>query len=249
MTANQINWQNMLINRDKQQEDVRHNTATETEINRHNLQTEAVDLGNLAESSRHNKAYEVEMNRSNLAREQETHRANMANEANNRYGIDIGYLGTRYVADSNRAAAKYTADSNLAGTKYTADRNYSLGMESNRISALRAEYDREYKTDQNRIAQLNSDRNLTQNVLRNDIDRTANTAQRLYYEAIADNQAKGNELRAQELELDRQKAIRDSMIAKDKLKFNYDNMYFGAAIEVVKGYMNGVWSVLKGLVE
>lgn len=69
MTNNQIRYQEHL-------ETARHNVASETELNRHNVQTEKLGWSNLAELSRHNVASEgigwaqvAELGRHNLAQE------------------------------------------------------------------------------------------------------------------------------------------------------------------------------------
>lgn len=80
MTQNQINYW-------KLQEDSRHNQASETETNRHNVQQEGIDLSALAETSRHNRAGEAETQRHNVAAEGETARHNRSTE-----GIDLGRL-------------------------------------------------------------------------------------------------------------------------------------------------------------
>lgn len=84
MTHNQIEYW-------KLQEEKQHNRASEGETQRHNVVTEAIGAGTLAESSkhnrvmedetvRHNKVVEQETQRSNIARENEAHRSNVARE-------------------------------------------------------------------------------------------------------------------------------------------------------------------------
>lgn len=79
MTRNQIEYWNM-------KESIRHNKATEQETNRHNVQSETVDLGNLNENIRHNKSVETETRRHNKVGETESNRHNLETE---RQGRDV----------------------------------------------------------------------------------------------------------------------------------------------------------------
>lgn len=90
MTANQVAYWNL-------QETGRHNRATETETNRHNVVTEGIDLGNLNEKVRHNKATEG----IDIGKLQETMRHNVASE-----GIGAQQANA---AQTNAAASLYSA--------------------------------------------------------------------------------------------------------------------------------------------
>lgn len=88
------------------EEQGRHNLATEIELNRHNVATESVSLGQLAvsqfmaeESRRHSLVTEAETERSNRRREDETERSNRAREGeterHNRAQEGIGYANVQ----------------------------------------------------------------------------------------------------------------------------------------------------------
>lgn len=88
----------------RQQEDARHNLATETETARNNQVV-------ARETNRHNFAVETETNRSNLANEAETNRANLAREAEN---LRSNLAREKETHRSNRANEKETKRSNKA---------------------------------------------------------------------------------------------------------------------------------------
>lgn len=119
MTHNQIDFV-------KYKEDQRHNQATETETNRHNLQDEKYNFGSLAEATRHNKASEgigysnVALGYANLG---ELNRHNLASES-----ISASRTSAQNEVDRLNAA---TNAQNAKTNATNSTRNWILGLSGN----------------------------------------------------------------------------------------------------------------------
>nr|DAG68956.1 MAG TPA: hypothetical protein [Picobirnaviridae sp.] len=103
MTANQLRYAEL-------REGHRHNTTVEKETGRHNVETERIGYGTLAETSRHNKAYEGIQS----ALAAETARHNVATEGINWYSAQN--LANLQFAQANKTTSEVgeTTRHNLA---------------------------------------------------------------------------------------------------------------------------------------
>lgn len=141
----------------KHVEQSRHNSATEAETNRHNIEGERKDWYNAYESGRHNRATEAltdqqtklgysqlaETNRHNLVTESqtgqsigETQRHNIVSEKNEKYKADTSLKSSKVGA----AATKYAAKKSSAATKSAAKTSASASVTSASLAAQASKY-------------------------------------------------------------------------------------------------------------